>query len=154
METNPFSFASLSHQAQGYCTPGSAGAGTFYHNKAGDLHTPNLGFPLGTPLSLSQEDRSNAAPAFDMQGFQPGFLDSHPFQAPDAFVSHSAFVPASFHHQDSGFGTMTASHENTPQQQTIAGCAVSQHLSTGAFSPGHGRLASDASESLYPSGSK
>ncbi|KAI4097177.1 MAG: hypothetical protein LQ344_000587 [Seirophora lacunosa] len=121
MDANSFTFASFTNQASAYCTPGTGGMGTYYHNKAGDLHTPNLGFNLGTPLSLPHSDnRHDSTTAFGMQHFQPNFLDSAAFQTPN-FGSQQAFAPSTFLHQDSAFGTMHSSNDNSPGQQNVVG---------------------------------
>lgn len=127
MDANTFSFASFANQASGYYTPATGGIGTYYHNKAGDLHTPNLGFHLGTPLSLPHsEGRHDTATAFDMHGFQPNFLESHGFQVPTHFGLQQTFAPSSFLHQDSAFDAMDGPTVDTPAQQTIAGDALNQ----------------------------
>ncbi|KAL8812371.1 MAG: hypothetical protein Q9200_001097 [Gallowayella weberi] len=134
MDANSFAFHSLANQTPGYCSPTTGGNGAYYHNKAGDLHTPNLGFNLGTPLSLPQsENRGVAATAFDLQGFQPNFLESHGFQTSNNFCGPQAFAPSSYLHQESTFDTMDASNNNTPIQQTIAGNAVNQQANIGAL---------------------
>lgn len=121
MDANSFTFASFTNQASAYCTPGTGGMGTYYHNKAGDLHTPNLGFNLGTPLSLPHSDnRHDSTTAFGMQHFQPNFLESAAFQTPN-FGSQQAFAPSTFLHQDSAFGTMHSSNDNSPGQQNVVG---------------------------------
>ncbi|KAL8683974.1 MAG: hypothetical protein Q9186_000004 [Xanthomendoza sp. 1 TL-2023] len=134
MDANSFAFHSMTNQTPGYCTPTPGGNGAYYHNKAGDLHTPNLGFNLGTPLSLpNSENRSVATTAFDMQGFQPNFLESHGFQTSNTFCGPQAYAPSSYLHQDSPFDTMDPSNVNTPIQQTIAGNAMNQQVNVGAF---------------------
>ncbi|KAL9605674.1 MAG: hypothetical protein Q9179_001139 [Wetmoreana sp. 5 TL-2023] len=153
MDANSFAFASLPNQTPGYCTPGTSGTGTYYHNKAGDLHTPNLDFHLGTPLSLPHsEGRSHAATAFDVRGFQPNFLESHEFQAAEHFGAPQTFVSSSFLHQDSGFGTMGPSNNTTPRQQTIAGNAMDQPTHIGAFP--HKTFGPTATDSGFPSNHK
>lgn len=111
------------------------------------------GFHLGTPLSLPHvEGRSNVATTFDMHSFQPGFLDSHGFQAPDPFGLQPTFAPSSFHHQDSGFDTMSASNANTPGQQTIVGSVMSQNMNIGAFP--QRSVDRNVSDSTFPSSNK
>ena len=91
-----------------------------YHNLAGDLHTPNIGFQLGTPLSLpTSEGQSQHHPsAFAVQGFHSQLLGSTSLQASTTFPQQQSYAPSSFVHQDSGFGTAGGSHEVTPKQET------------------------------------
>ncbi|KAL9603665.1 MAG: hypothetical protein Q9219_000984 [cf. Caloplaca sp. 3 TL-2023] len=135
MDANSFSFASFANQAPGYCTPAATGGtGTSYHSKAGDLHTPNLGFHLGTPLSLPHsEGRHNALSAFDMHSFQPNILEAHGFRMPDHFGLQETFAPGSFLHRDSAFETMDGSSVTTPAPHTVAGNAVSQQTKAGVL---------------------
>ncbi|KAI4207973.1 MAG: hypothetical protein LQ346_000310 [Caloplaca aetnensis] len=136
VDVNSFSFASFANQAPGYCTPATGGTGAYYHSKAGDLHTPNLGFHLGTPLSLPHsEGPSNATAAFDMHAFQPNFLGSTEFHVPSHFGSEQTFAPSSFLHQDPGFQTIHGSSGNTPGQQTIAGSAIKQQPTSATPTP-------------------
>ncbi|KAL8656620.1 MAG: hypothetical protein Q9210_000158 [Variospora velana] len=136
MDANSFTFASFANQSSAYCTPGTGGMGTYYHNKAGDLHTPNLGFNLGTPLSLPHSDnRHDSTTAFGMQHFQPNFLESAGFQTLTHFNSQQAFAPSTFLHQDSAFGTMHSSNDNTPGQQNIVGHTVRQQTTQATLSP-------------------
>ncbi|KAL8854055.1 MAG: hypothetical protein Q9221_001178 [Calogaya cf. arnoldii] len=135
IDASSFAFASLTNQTPGYCTPNTGGNGTYYHNKAGDLHTPNLGFQLGTPLSLPHsEGRSLTATAFDMHGFQPNFLVPNGFQSSNPFGAQENFAPSSFLHQDSGLDTMD---DTTPRPQTIAGNAMTQQSKASTFPPQH-----------------
>ncbi|KAL8658954.1 MAG: hypothetical protein Q9226_000692 [Calogaya cf. arnoldii] len=133
IDASSFAFASLTNQTPGYCTPSTGGNGTYYHNKAGDLHTPNLGFQFGTPLSLPHsEGRNLTATAFDMHGFQPNFLEPNGFQLSNPFGAQENFAPSSFLHQDSGLGTMD---DTTPRPQTIAGNAMTQQSKVSTFPP-------------------
>lgn len=135
-DANSFTFASFANQAPGYCTPATGGSSTYYHSKAGDLHTPNLGFLLGTPLSLPHsEGPCDATTAFDMHHFQPNFLGSNEFQAPSQYGPHHGFAPSSFLHQDSAFETMHGSNHDTPSQQTIAGNAMNQEMTISTPTP-------------------
>ncbi|KAI4273986.1 MAG: hypothetical protein LQ337_004253 [Flavoplaca oasis] len=133
IDASSFAFASLTNQSSGYCTPSTGGNGTYYHNKAGDLHTPNLGFHLGTPLSLPHsEGRNLTATAFDMHGFHPTFLDPQGFPSSNHFGDPQTFAPSSFLHQDSGFDQID---EPTPRLQTVAGSAVSQQPKISTLPP-------------------
>ncbi|KAL8693173.1 MAG: hypothetical protein Q9218_001955 [Villophora microphyllina] len=153
MDANSFAFAPLPNHASGYCTPGTGGIGAFYHSKAGDLHTPNLGFHLGTPLSLSHsENRSHAATAFDVHAFQPNFLESQEYHASDHFGPQQTFAPSTFLHQDSGFDTMGASNDTTPRLQTMPGSAISQPTTMGTFPPK--TFNANSTDSGFPSSHK
>lgn len=132
IDASSFVFTSLTNQTPGYCTPSTGGNGTYYHNKAGDLHTPNPGFHLGTPLSLPHSDRNLTATTFDMHGFQPNFLEPNGFQSSNHFGAPETFPPNSFLHQDSGFDTMD---DTTPGLQTIAGNAMTQQSKVSTFPP-------------------
>ncbi|KAL8943272.1 MAG: hypothetical protein Q9216_001183 [Gyalolechia sp. 2 TL-2023] len=119
MDANSFSFVSFANQAPGYYTPATGGTSTFYHNKAGDLHTPSLGLNLGTPISLPpSEGRFDPTATFDIHEFEPDFLGSHGYQTSSQFGHQQTFAPSSFLHQDSAFDTMNESAINTPVQQT------------------------------------
>ena len=117
MDTTAFTYAPFSNQMHGYYTPTPGGTGTFYHNKAGDLHTPDMGFHLGTPLSMpNSEGHSHPATALDMHGFHPHVLQSHGFNTGNHFHPQQSYAPSSFVHQDSGFDTTILSNDNTPEQ--------------------------------------
>ncbi|KAL8997081.1 MAG: hypothetical protein Q9169_003571 [Polycauliona sp. 2 TL-2023] len=133
IDASSFAYASLTNPTSGYCPSSAGGNGTFYHNKAGDLHTPNLGFHLGTPLNLPQSEGRNLPPAvFDMHGFQPSFLETHGFAAATDFGDAQTFAPSSFLHQDSGFDTMD---DTTPKQQTVAGSAMTRQSKISTLPP-------------------
>ncbi|CAL8577693.1 hypothetical protein XPA_003516 [Xanthoria parietina] len=132
IDASSFVFTSLTNQTPGYCTPSTGGNGTYYHNKAGDLHTPNPGFHIGTPLSLPHSDRNLTATTFDMHGFQANFLEPNGFQSSNHFGAPETFAPSSFLHQDSGFDTMD---DTTPGLQTIAGNAMTQQSKVSTFPP-------------------
>ncbi|KAI4167287.1 MAG: hypothetical protein LQ343_007331 [Gyalolechia ehrenbergii] len=153
MDANSFSFTSFANQPSGYYTPATGGTSTFYHNKAGDLHTPNLGFHLGTPLSLPHsEGRHDTTTVFDMQGFQPNFLECHGYQASNHFAHQQTFAPSSFLHQNSAFDTMDGSVVNTPVQQTIPGNLMNQQTNVLALSSK--TLSPTIPNSIFPSSNK
>ncbi|KAL8952996.1 MAG: hypothetical protein Q9222_001111 [Ikaeria aurantiellina] len=150
MDPNSMTFTSLANQSPGYYTPATAGASTYYHNKAGDLHTPNLGFNFGTPLSMPHsEGRSHSTAGFEMHGFQPTFLDMHGLQTPSHGAPQQMFAPSSFLHHDSGFDTMNVSAVNTPRQQTIAGSVLDQQTHPGLLASR--TIEAPASESTFSS---
>ena len=107
----------MANQPAGCYTP-TPGGSTMYHNQAGDLHTPNLGFQLGTPLSLptSEAHAHQNCTAFALQGFHPHLLGSTTIPAPATFSQQQSYAPSSFIHQDSGFETIGGSHEVTSKQ--------------------------------------
>ncbi|KAL6721114.1 hypothetical protein ACLMJK_000214 [Lecanora helva] len=108
LDTDSYAFASFANQQSHAFTPTMGiNLGGIVHNQAGDLHTPGIGFGLGTPLSLSNsEDHPNSASAIDMQGFHPHLLHSQPFQHANTFMQPQSFAPSSFVHHDSAYGTM------------------------------------------------
>lgn len=108
LDNNSYAFASFANQPPDCFTPTlGVNMSAITHNQAGDLHTPGLGFGLGTPLSISNsEGRTNPASAIDMQGFHPHLLHSHTFQNANSFAQPQSFAPSSFMHQDSGYETM------------------------------------------------
>ena len=108
LDTNSFAFASFAnHQSSDFgSTPGGTNT-VFHNNQAGDLHTPGIGFQLGTPLSVSNSaSQSDATAAVDMHGFQTHLLHSQPFQNRNRFTPQQSYAPSSFVHQDSGYDTM------------------------------------------------
>ena len=113
LDTNSFAFIAFAnqHPSDFSSTPGAMS--TVFHNQAGDLHTPGMGFGLGTPLSISSpEEQNTSASAMDMHGFHSHLLHSHPFQASsNAFAQQQSYAPSSFVHQDSGYEAMDASHD-------------------------------------------
>ena len=112
LDTNSFAFTSFANQhSQGFTpTPGGGIAGVF-HNQAGDLHTPGMGFGLGTPLSISaSESHHSSASAIDMHGFHPQMLHSQPYQNSNMFTQQQSYAPSLFVHQDSGYETMHGAH--------------------------------------------
>lgn len=91
--------------------------GGVFHNQAGDLHTPGMGFHLGTPLSLSSpENHTNSVPAIDMHDFHPHLLHSQPFQSSNSFAQQQSYAPSSFVHRDSGYETMHHAHSGLPSE--------------------------------------
>lgn len=104
LDTNSFSFASFANQHSGGYTPTPGGTNPLFHNQAGDLHTPSMGFQLGTPLS---SNASHPASAIDMHGFHAHLLHSQQYQNASAFQEQQSYAPSSFIHQDSGYDTNT-----------------------------------------------
>lgn len=116
LESNSFAFPSFVNNPSGYYTPTPGGSSTIYHNRAGDLHTPGMGFHLGTPMSMPTTDGQIQPPsALDMHAFHPNLLSS--FQSSGAFPEQQSYAPSSFVHQDSGFEAMDASNNMTPKQE-------------------------------------
>lgn len=119
LDTNSFAFTSFANQhSEGFTTPTPGGGmGSVFHNQAGDLHTPGMGFGLGTPLSIStSEGHSNSASAIDMHGFHPHLLQSQPYSNPTLFAQQQSYAPSSFVHQDSGYETMHGRHNGLPSE--------------------------------------
>ena len=77
LDTNSFAFTNFVNQNSGdFSTPTPGANNNFFHNQAGDLHTPGMAFQLGTPLS---SDDSHPVSAVDMQAFHPHLLQNQPF---------------------------------------------------------------------------
>lgn len=117
LDTNSFNFASFTQQPHGYYTPTPMGTGTAYHNQAGDLHTPGMGFHLGTPLSLpnSEAHIQPTAPS-ELHGFHAHMLDPHHFYTENPFAAQPSFAPSSFLHQSSNFEALDATNNDLPAQ--------------------------------------
>ena len=116
LDSNSFNFTSFANQASGYYTPTPGGTSTTYHNQAGDLHTPGMGFHLGTPLSMPTSE-GNIHSAIEMHGFHPHLLDVHSFQTTATFNPQQSYAPSSFVHQDSGFGAVDADNDGLPKEE-------------------------------------
>ena len=122
LDTNSFAFASFAnHHSNDFAsTPG--GTNTVYHNnQAGDLHTPGVGFHLGTPLSVSNTaGQSDTTAPIDMHGFNTHLLHSQPFQNNNRFTPQQSYAPSSFMHQDSGYEPMEAAgHAMAPPRPSV-----------------------------------
>ena len=122
LDTNSFAFASfVNHQSSDFgSTPGGTNT-VFHNNQAGDLHTPGIGFQLGTPLSVpNSAGQSDTTAAVDMHGFHAHLLNSQQFQNPSRFTLQQAYAPSSFIHQDSGYDTMEhPNHSLSAQRSSI-----------------------------------
>ena len=119
LDTNSFAFASFAnnHSSDFGSTPGGTNT-VFHNNQAGDLHTPGMGFQLGTPLSVSNSaGQSDTTAAIDMHGFHTHLLHSQPFQNPSRFTPQQSYAPSSFIHQDSGYDTMEHPNHAIPVQR-------------------------------------
>ena len=122
LDTNSFAFASFaSHHSNDFAsTPG--GTNTVSHNnQAGDLHTPGMGFHLGTPLSVpNSAGQSDTTAAVDLHGFHTHLLHSQPFQNPNRFTPQQSYAPSSFIHQEAGYDSMEhPSHAMAPPRSSI-----------------------------------
>lgn len=124
LDTNSFAFASFAnHPSNDFgSTPGGTNT-VFHNNQAGDLHTPGVGFQLGTPLSVpNSTGQSDATAAIDVHAFHTHLLHSQPFQNPNRFTPQQSYAPSSFIHQDSGYDTMEhPSHAMAPPRPSIDG---------------------------------
>lgn len=119
LDTNSFAFASFAnHQSSDFGSTSGSTNTVFHNNQAGDLHTPGIGFQLGTPLSVSNSaSQSDATAAVDMHGFHTHLLHSQPFQNPSRFTPQQSYAPSSFIHQDSGYDTMEHPHHGLTAQR-------------------------------------
>ena len=139
LDTNSFAFASFTnhHSSDFDSTPGGTNT-VFHNNQAGDLHTPGMGFQLGTPLSVpNSAGQSDATTAIDVHGFHTHLLHSQPFQNPSRFAPQQSYAPSSFIHQDSGYDTMehpnhgmtaqrSGNDEELPRESTFMGFPTRQ----------------------------
>lgn len=113
MDTNSFAFSTFANQPPGYYTPTPGGVNTLYRSQAGDLHTPNIGFHLGTPLSMPMtENPMQTASSFDIHNFHPQMFHAQPFQQGPPYPPQQSFAPSSFVHQDSGYEALDGSPDN------------------------------------------
>ena len=116
LDTNSFAFTTFANQPPNYYTPTPGGMNTAYHNQAGDLHTPGMGFQLGTPLSLSTSEANIHTAATDLHGFHPHMFDSH-FQTSNHFAPQQSYAPSSFLHREPGFEAMGTSNVDSPPHE-------------------------------------
>jgi len=114
MDTNSFAFANFANQHSAGFTPTPGGTNPLFHNQAGDLHTPGMGFQLGTPLSSGD---SHPTSAIDVQGFNAHLLHSHQYQTSSDFQEQQSFAPSTFMHRDSGYDTMDQTNNGLPLQE-------------------------------------
>ena len=120
LDTNSFAFASfVNHHSSDFgSTPGGTNT-VFHNNQAGDLHTPGMGFQLGTPLSVpNSAGQSDTTVAIDMQGFHTQLLHSQTFQNPSHFTPQQSYAPSSFTHQDPGYDTVEHPNHAMPAQRS------------------------------------
>lgn len=113
MDPDSHSFSMFANQLPGYYTPTPGGTNTLYHHQAGDLHTPNFGMGLGTPLSMPTSEgglhAGHQAAAF--QNFhahlphhlpQAAFQNVNPYQMQHPQQQQQqGFPPAHFTHHSS-----------------------------------------------------
>ena len=131
MDTNSFAFASLANQPPGYYTPTPGGTHTWYHNRAGDLHTPGMAMGIGTPLSLpTTADAVNVGSIGGVQGFAPAQLAANQFSTFRAFAGSGSFAPNLFDAQPdprttTSFEPMDASGNISPPSAGAAAVAES-----------------------------
>ena len=119
LDTNSYAFTAFANQHSGDFTPTpTGGMNAVFHNQAGDLHTPGMGFHLGTPLSMSaSEGHTNTASAVDIHGFHPHLLHTQTFQNSNPFAQQESYAPSSFVHQDSGYETMNPQQSRLPNEK-------------------------------------
>ncbi len=135
LDSNSFGFPSFANHPPGYYTPTPGGTSTAYHNQAGDLHTPGMGFNLGTPLSMPTSD-GNAHPAStNLHGFHSHLYNSHQFSATNVYAPPQSFAPSTFVHQDPGFDAMDASNSESPTHDMKMEVAPRGNSSVVSFAP-------------------
>lgn len=115
LDSGPFAFSSLMNQPSGYYTPTASAMSIACHTQAGDLHTPGMGFQLGTPLSIPTSDGQILSTATaGMHAFHSHLVASNHYPDAQLFAPQQSYAPSSFLHQDSGFDHLDASHEEMP----------------------------------------
>ena len=80
---------------------------TMFNSRAGDPHTPNFGFHLGTPLSSAEQHPTTALDPRGLQMFSTQ-QDSHHHPS----IDPQSFAPHAFVHRDSGYETVVP-HEHS-----------------------------------------
>ena len=93
---------SIAGQHPGFFTPNSGGMGAIFHNQAGDLHTPNLGLNMITPLSLSNpisqgQSNGNGQPTMNYVNWQ--YLGQH-MPETNPCLQQQSFAPSALTHRD------------------------------------------------------
>ena len=126
IDFNSFTFTSFANQFPGLYTLTRSGINTLYHSQAGDLHTPEMGMHLGTPLWMphtGQRLQSHDS-GVEMQHFQPCLINHHPhfhnpFVQQQQQPQQQSYAPSHFlQHYDSGYEAMEHSpHTPSLQQQ-------------------------------------
>ena len=116
LDSSSFAFSSLMNQHSGYYTPTASAMSIPCHNQAGDLHTPNMGFELGTPLSMptSEGQILSTATAVDMHAFNSQLMASSHYSEPHLFAPQQSYAPSSFLHQESGYEALEAANDEIP----------------------------------------
>lgn len=122
---------------------------TTHHSQAGDLQTPRIGMGnlLGTPLStLTCDEGVLGAPMMDLAPY-PHHLSQQHFQSYSPFANpqptqlqlqpqQQSYAPATFMHQDSGYGTMDHNDSPIHDSSRIASLDLNrQHQSTDGVLP-------------------
>ena len=102
------------NQPSGYYTPGASAMSIACHNQAGDLHTPNMGFQLETPLSMpNSEGQLLSTATADLHAFSSQLMASNHYSEPHhLFAPQQSYAPSSFLHQDAGFDTIDAVNDD------------------------------------------
>ena len=122
LDTNSFAFTSFANHHASDFDSTSGGTNTVFHNnQAGDLHTPGMGFQLGTPLSVpNSAGQSDKQAAINMHGFHTHLLHSQPFQNPNRFTPQQSYAPSSFIHQNTGYDAIEhTNHAMAPPRSSI-----------------------------------
>lgn len=127
LDLNYFAFTPFANQFPGLYTLTRSGLNTLYHSQAGDLHTPEMGMHLGTPLSMPHTGQRLQwhDSGVEMQQFQPYLINHHPHfhnpfvQQQQQQPQRQSYAPSHFlQHHDSGYEAMEHSpHKPSLQQQ-------------------------------------
>lgn len=159
LDVNSYAFTSFANQPPGYYTP-TPGGTTFYHNQAGDLHTPGMGMGmgLGTPLSgPTSEAGMHSGPMMDYSNFGHNMAQHH-FQNYDPFghqpQQQSSYAPSSFIHQDTGYETMEQDGSPMEDEHRMGSMAMNLHNHQSPIMSYQPRYEMNMNEQLQASGEK
>ncbi|KAI9773320.1 MAG: hypothetical protein M1840_007535 [Geoglossum simile] len=137
LDPNSLAFATFANQSPGYYTPTPGGVNALYHNQAGDLHTPNMGIGIGTPLSLPTTAAPGlhaAVPPVGIHGFTPQTIQPQQFHNFNPFTAHNNFVLTE---QPMGFESMDVSVDGAPIKNIGVDTDMQDDSPTIAYHPGH-----------------
>ncbi|OJJ39253.1 hypothetical protein ASPWEDRAFT_49287 [Aspergillus wentii DTO 134E9] len=123
-------FMPFPNQQNGFYPPNSSGMSSILHSQAGDLHTPNMGMHLISPLSQQMAGVDNTTMNFDQFNqsfFPPNFHNPQPFPQQDSFAP-SAFVHDSYDAIDESVEESSMHDADMQGNSTSQGTMLSQEL--------------------------
>lgn len=96
---------------------------TMFNSRAGDLHTPNFGFHLGTPLSSAEQHTTTALDPRGLQMFGAQQDSQH-----NPSIDPQSFAPHAFVHRDSGYETVVPhEHSDTRSASQLTPKSAQRH---------------------------